>query len=184
MWKVPSSVGDVEVVRGVGSGVAPVLAGFGLATCTFLATAEAPPPAGDAALVALAAGTVALLLSMQLAFYARAALGGAVLAAGLVARGHPVGRGAERLRRQRAEDRDLFDFYYDRVRATYNAGLCLMLSASRWCWSPPTGPARWAASGLVVLAAVVELLWSFGRGRPTVARVLRRLGVRRRPGAR
>ncbi len=178
VWKVPSSIGDVEVVRGVGGGVAPLLAGFGLATCTFLATAQSPPPAGDAALAALATGTVSLLLSMQLAFYAQrhwvapsARLDWWPEATRSVAE-------LQRVRAQQALDRDRFDFYYDRVRGTYNAGLCLMLLGLALVLVPAdANPVRWAATVFVLLATVVELLWSFATSRTGVLRLLRGLGL-------
>jgi hypothetical protein len=72
LWRRPKRYGYGETLRGLGGVVAPLLAGFSLATIAALVSADNPPPLADWAVLALALAMSLLLFAMQVAFLALA----------------------------------------------------------------------------------------------------------------
>jgi len=151
VWKHHDPVGKFAMVQGMGGVVAPLLAGFSLATIAVLVTtgwlnASKPssdgPPHADLAVAALAVAATSFLLTMEFTFIAsryattpaermdwtpEAALDRDVLQAARVAQ---------------AMDRVLADSFAYRARWLYNGGLMFFLAglgviAVPQRWTPP-----------------------------------------------
>ena len=163
VWKRPTSIGEGEAIKGMGGIVAPLLAGFSLATVGVLATSYDPSktPLATWSLLCLSSAAVAFLYVMQYSFLA-------------VRSGSPPSsyldweQGAARsrdcltrVRREQAADRRLFDIFNKRCSVLYDAGVLFFLAGLALV----VVPVRWETpnvAALVVLAGafLVEFLWA------------------------
>jgi hypothetical protein len=140
VWKRPGSIGDVEAIKGIGGVVAPLLAGFCLATVAVLMTSsESKTPQARAAVVCLAIAAVAFLYAMQYSFVAvrNGSPPSAYIDWDPYCTIHP--RLLTAVREEQADDRRDFVKYDDRAGWFYNlalllflAGLALVIVPTQW----------------------------------------------------
>lgn len=158
-WTTPLAVSEHEVVRGFGTVVPSVLAGFALATIATLVTASDPPPLASWAAAGLVISASAMIYAMQILI---TALRYWSSPAERLAWRPEAAEQPEFLREERwrhALDQAVFNRYARRGRVWYNVGI-VSFSVSFVLIlvpEPLLGPAS-DASWLVVATAVVGLL--------------------------
>ena len=161
VWKRPERLGYHETLRGLGGVVAPLLAGFSLATIGVLVSASDAPPLAGWTTAALAAAVGLLLLSMQCAFLA---LARNPSPAEILAWHPEVAVDATTLEDARAAQRatfaDMARFWkisgaaYDFGVLAFLVGVVLMLAPEHW------SVARGVAFGIGCLTFLGELWWA------------------------
>ncbi len=155
------------MVQGMGGVVAPLLAGFSLATIAVLLTtgsvnASKPtgdgPPHADLAVAALALAAALFLLTMEFAFWAARYATSPQERMDWTAEAVVNRPALDQARTEQAMDRQLADYYSGRARWMYNGGLLLffaglgaLLIPQRW--SPPFV----VAAGVVFLTLAFEI---------------------------
>jgi hypothetical protein len=161
VWKRPNSIGEGEAIRGMGGIVAPLLAGFCLATIAVLASADpTKTPLAEWSVFCLAISGVTFLYAMQFSFLA---LRSGSPPSGYVDWVPDAVIRADRmatLRDEQAEDRELFRRYFARAGFFYDVGLLFFLAGLALLMVP----AHWHTSNRLAVAAVglavaVEFLW-------------------------
>ncbi|RKR92928.1 hypothetical protein BDK92_7416 [Micromonospora pisi] len=168
-WQVVYPLGRTDAMRAMGTVAAPLLAGFGLATLTMLITGDRPPRLGTVGIVAFAVGSTLFVFSIQFTF------------AGLLYAATPAERmaweagdepvsaaAAARASDVQQKDTWLADRYFRSARSTYDAGILAHLCGLAAILVPRDGNAgRWIATGVVLAAIAVEVVWivSAHRGR-------------------
>ena len=70
LWQRPDRIGYVQVLSGLGGIVAPLLAGFSLATIGVLVTASRPPRLAEWAILAFSGSAATMLYEHPVAFLA------------------------------------------------------------------------------------------------------------------
>jgi hypothetical protein len=179
VWKRPNSPGDIEAVKGMGGVVAPLLAGFCLATIAVLMTSTntAKTPLAVWATLCLTGAAVLFLYTVQYSFLAvrSGSPPSAYLDWQTEARLDP--KRMHKLRREQAQDRELFNRYQRRAGAFFTlgmwaflAGLALVLVPHQWQFMNVV-----AVSG-VGIAFFVEVLWWLSGSPPVVCRLTRLIG--------
>ena len=165
IWKRPNSLGDVEAFKGLGGIVAPLLAGFCLATIAVLLTAgqATQTPYAPWAVTCLSAAAVLFLNNIQFTFLA-------------VRSGSPPSVYLDwspeatadptwllSLRQEQAQDRRLFERFSSVARYLYDVGLVAFLAGLDLLIVPPVwDPPHALALTIVSLAGAFELLWLLG----------------------
>jgi hypothetical protein len=166
LWASPKRFGYHESVKGIGGVVAPLLAGFSLATIAALVAAEPPARFADEAIFALATAASLLLYSMQVAFMAMQHHATPAELLSWYPEGIVNKRSLDDLRARQAKDRARIDGFVRRYANSYELGL-LMFLLGLWLLVWPDGadpaPARVGALVAVGLAFLVELWWSIAR---------------------
>jgi hypothetical protein len=161
VWKRHGSVGDVEVVKGMGGIAAPLLAGFCLTTIAVLVTAadhKNPTARHSVVFLVLAAG--AFLASIQFAFLAvrYGSKPSEYLDWQPDAVVHP--HRLQELRFEQAADRKLFERYFDLAGGAYDLGLLAFLLGLVAMIIPEQWHiANRIAVGVAVLALAIEVVW-------------------------
>jgi hypothetical protein len=166
IWKRPGSIGDLEAIRGMGGVVAPLLAGFALATIALLVTSAHPAqtPQAPWAVACLAVSAVLFLNSIQYSYLAvrSGTTPTAYLEWDPAAKLDPKRLNDVRL--EQAADRKLFDRFngiagllYDGALLLFLAGLALVIVPQEW------QPANGVALGAVSLAGAFEVTWILAR---------------------
>jgi hypothetical protein len=154
-------IGEMEAVRGMGGIVAPLLAGFALATIAVLVTASEHPPCASWAILFLAASAVAFVYAMQFSFMA--------LRYGAAPQERldwtpeaavDTTQALAELRREQAQDHALNKRYSRRAGIFYNLGLLGFLAGLGFVMVPKTWSVQSVATlGVVAVAFLAELLW-------------------------
>jgi hypothetical protein len=170
VWKSDVPLNETEAIKGWSGVVAPVLAGFALATVGVLRTAgDHAPRLTDAATLLLTAAAVVFLASMELGFMA--------VRYGATPQDYldwdPAARTdqatMERVQLNQSKDRRLWRIYFRRARFFYNAGILAILAGLGTLLVPAGWSIGSAMSvGLAVIALLAGAAWILGwpaRGR-------------------
>ena len=176
VWEQPNNLGFADQLRGLGGSVAPVLAGFSLATIATLQTASTGPPLEEWSLVAFASSAVLLLMTMQLSSHAlgRSAPPSVRLDWSPGARVDP--RTLDGVRQRQRTDMTTVQIFWRRAGLCYDLGLLSFLTGVLLLLIPEFWSAeRIAAVGIAGTALFVEVIWAAKTWAKTIRHPLRRL---------
>jgi hypothetical protein len=164
VWQRPVPLGEPEAIRGLGGIVAPLLAGFSLATIATISTAGVKSQLADWAIAALAVASALLLFAMQFSFMALryGASPSERLAVNPRATKSRTALQAER--ELQALDFSASKWYATRAGGLYDLGLLCFLTGLLLLLVPK----EWTVGRMVAvivtgLAVLAEMLWAGGR---------------------
>jgi hypothetical protein len=184
VWDPPGNFGFADQLRGLGGTVAPVLAGFSLATIAALQTASTGPPLEEWSLVAFASSAVLLLMTMQLSSHAlgRSAPPSVRLDWEPLARVDAAELHAARVRQRK--DMRTVRVYWRRAGLCYDAGLLSFLTGVLLLLIPEFWSGeRVAAVAIAGAALAIELVWAFRTWKTTLQHPFERLRLSKAPPA-
>lgn len=172
-WPKPGYYGRTGALDSMGGTAAPMLAGFTLTIATLVLTSPAALNWPGVTVFFATVGGLSFVASVQFMFWAKQ---NAATPDDMKTWGLPVDEPS--WRRVLVDELERFQAVYEmwarRGRVAYDIGVIALLASLGSALVPTSHseqPAlRWVTVGLVALALIVEILWSFAKGAPTPAR--------------